>query len=274
VNRINIIEQFYNFKHTPFERDIPTEQLYSTPKFDELISRLEYAARNRKFSIVTGNVGVGKTTAIRKFTSSLDKNSFCCIYIADSALTPRVFYWEVISQLSDDCKPSFYRSEGKRKMLERFSNLMENSHIVPIIIIDEAHLLSQSMLEETRFLLNNCMDSQNVMSLVIVGQSELRMKLSLEKYEPITQRVDFRFTLVPFDRAQTQDYIHSHMKYAGETREIFTSSAVDAVYAFSSGVARKINKVCSLSLIYAAQKSMRTIDGGIINYVIEEELTW
>jgi len=279
---VNLIEQFFNFKHMPFERDIPTEQLYSTPKFDELLSRLDYAARNRKFSIVTGSVGVGKTTAIRKFVDSLDKNSFCCIYIADSALTPRVFYWEVISQLSSECKPSFYRSEGKRKMLECFSRLMENSRIIPVIIIDEAHLLSHSMLEETRFLLNNCMDSKNFMSLVIVGQGELRGKLSKEIFEPVTQRIDFRFTLgidfrftlVPFDRAQTQDYIHSHMKYAGEDREIFTSSAVDAVYDYSGGIARKINKVCSTSLIYAAQKSMHTIDGGIISFVTEEELSW
>jgi len=90
-----MIEQFFSFKHMPFERDIPTEHLYTTPKFDELLSRLDYAARNRKFIVITGGVGVGKTTAARKFEASLDKNSFRCIYIADSALTPRVFYWQV-----------------------------------------------------------------------------------------------------------------------------------------------------------------------------------
>jgi type II secretory pathway predicted ATPase ExeA len=93
-------------------------------------------------------------------------------------------------------------------------------------------------------------------------------------FEPITQRIDFRFALVPFDRAQTQDYIHAHMRYAGETREIFSPSAVDAVFNFSGGVARKINKVCPISLLYAAQKSMRSIDGGIVEYVAEQELSW
>jgi type II secretory pathway predicted ATPase ExeA len=112
------------------------------------------------------------------------------------------------------------------------------------------------------------------MSLVIVGQSELRVKLSKESFEPITQRIDFRFALSPFDRAQTQDYIHAHLSYAGETREIFTPSAVDAVFNFSGGVARKINKVCSLSLLYASQKAMHTIDGGIIDFVAEQELSW
>jgi len=269
-----MIEQFFNFKHMPFERDIPTECLYTTPKFDELLSRLDYAARNRKFIVITGGVGVGKTTAARKFAASLDKNSFRCIYIADSVLTPRVFYWEVLTQLSSDDKPSFYRSEGKRKIMAHFLRLAESSHITPVIIIDEAHLLSTCMLEETRFLLNNCIDSQNYMSLVILGQSELRTKLSKEAFEPIAQRIDFRFTLVPFDRAQTQGYIHAHMHYAGATREVFTPSAVDAVFSFSGGIARKINKVCSMSLLYAAQKAMHSIDGSIIDFVAEQELTW
>jgi type II secretory pathway predicted ATPase ExeA len=269
-----MMEQFYHFKQTPFERNIPIEHLYTTPKFDELLSRLDYAARNRKFIVITGGVGVGKTTAVRKFVASLDQKSFRCIYIADSALTPRVFYWEVLTQLSSEDKPSFYRSEGKRKMMGHFSNLVDSAQVIPVIIIDEAHLLSSTMLEETRFLLNNSMDSQNPMSLVIVGQNELRTKLSKEIFEPITQRIDFRFALVPFDRAQTQDYIHAHLSYAGETREIFTPSAVDAVFKFSGGVARKINKVCSLSLLYASQKTMHTIDGGIIDFVAEQELSW
>lgn len=269
-----MIEQFFSFKRLPFERDIPPEHLYTTPKFDELLSRLSYAARNRKFSAITGNIGVGKTTAVRKFVATLDPSSYRCIYIADSALTPRVFYWEVLTQLSSDDKPSFYRNEGKRKMMSRFASLTEKSQIIPVVIIDEAHLLSESMFEETRFLLNYEMDSKNLMSLVVVGQGELRAKLSKERFEPIAQRIDFRFTIVPFDRSQTQDYIHSHMSYAGETREVFSPSAVDAIYRFSGGVARKINKVCSMCLLYASQKAMHSIDGGIVEYVAEQELSW
>jgi len=269
-----MMEQFFNFKNIPFERDIPTEHLYTTPKFDELLSRLGYAARNRKFTVLTGGVGVGKTTAVRKFVSSLDQKSFRCIYIADSALTPRVFYWEVLTQLSSEHKPSFYRSEGKRKMMDCLTRLIDSTHVIPIVIIDESHLLSREMLEETRFLLNNNMDSDNPMSLVVVGQSELRAKLSKDTFDPITQRIDYRFDLVPYDKSQTQDYICSHLRFAGETREIFTPSAVDAVYAFSGGVARKINKVCSNSLMYAAQNAMRSIDGSIINFVVDQELSW
>jgi type II secretory pathway predicted ATPase ExeA len=267
--------QFFNFRHMPFERDIPTGALYATPQSEELLSRLEYAALNRKFCVVTGGVGVGKTTAVRKFAESLDKNIFRLVYIADSALTPRVFYREALSQMSSDEKPNFYRSEGKRIMMECFARMAEGAVSIPVIVIDEAHLLSHAMLEETRFLLNNCMDSQNAVSLVLVGQNELRAKLSKEVFEPITQRIDFRFALPPYDRAQTQDYIDSHMLYAGaDSSDVFAQSAIDAVFGYSGGVARKINKACSMALLYAAQKGKRSIDGGTVDYVVEQELSW
>jgi type II secretory pathway predicted ATPase ExeA len=269
-----VIEAFFNFKHTPFERGLPTDSLYSTPALCELTSRLEYAATRRKFSVITGDTGVGKTTAVRKFVASLNRANCRSVYIADSALKPRVFYWEVLNQIANDEKPSFYRNEGKRKMMAHMTRLLEEEHVIPVVIIDEAHLLSYEMIEETRFLLNHNMDSQNPMSLVIVGQSELRAKLSKEIYEPVTQRIDFRFKLTPFDRAQTAEYIGAHLRYAGATGDIFSESAIDAVYEYSGGCARKINKVCSLGLLYAAQKGIGIADGASIAFVIDQELSW
>jgi len=268
------VESHFNLRRPPFERDIPASALYLPPKTMELLSRLEYAAQRRKFVVVTGDVGVGKTSAIRRFTNALDPAHFHCVYIADSALKPRVFYWEVLSQITEDEKPSFYRNEGKKKLLAHMRRMMEDLMITPVLIIDEAHLLSHEMLEETRFLLNNGMDSNNPMALVVVGQSELRAKLSKGVYEPITQRVDFRFKLEPLDRAQTIEYIISHMRYAGGDASMFSDSAVDAVYSYSNGLPRKINKACSLALLYAAQHGKRALDGADIVFIIEQELTW
>jgi len=268
-----MFEQFFNLLHTPFGRDIPANSLYSTQKCGELQARLLFVARGRKFCVVTGDVGVGKTTAIRKFVSSLDQNLFRHVYISESALTPRVFYWQVLKAFSNFDKPPFYRSEGKNKMMLALEGMLD-SHQTPVIIIDEAHLLSHEMLEETRFLLNYKMDSQNPMALIVVGQSELRAKFSKEIYEPICQRIDFRFKLPAFDRAQTQDYIAAHMAYSGETRQIFTDSAIKAIFDYSAGYARKINKACTLALMTAAQRNSRTVDDSLVSFVIEQELNW
>jgi type II secretory pathway predicted ATPase ExeA len=120
-----MFEAFFNFRHTPFERGLPPDSLYTTPALKELMSRLEYAATRRKFSVITGDTGVGKTTAVRKFVASLAGVNCRCVYIADSALRPRVFYWKVLSQIADDEKPSFYRNEGKRKMMAHMTRLPE-----------------------------------------------------------------------------------------------------------------------------------------------------
>lgn len=115
------------------------------------------------------------------------------MYISDSALTPRNFYWEILNQLGCECK--FYRSDAKRQLNKEIMNLIDIHKKIPVIITDEAHLLTREMLEEIRFLLNYRMDSYNPMSLILVGQSELRDTLKKQIYEAIYQRIDLRYHL-------------------------------------------------------------------------------
>ena len=269
-----MFEAYFNLLRTPFERDIPSANLYQTRHFEELMGLLDNVARNRKFCVVTGDVGVGKTTALRSFVASLDQQSFRCVYISDSALTPRVFYWEVLKELIGLEKPSIYRNDGKRKMMEVMTTLLEEGKQIPIIIIDEAHLLSSSMLEETRFLLNYKMDSQNPMALVVAGQSELRTTLAKEVFEPITQRIDFRFKIPALDLSQSAEYISKHMAYAGESRQIFSDGAIKKIFAYSNGIPRKINKVCYLSLLAASQRNTHIIEECLVDFVVDQELSW
>lgn len=262
-------EPFFGFQKTPFARDIPEKALYQNPRLEELCGRLEYVARNRLFAVVTGDVGTGKTTAIRQLVANLDANRFKVMYISDSALTPRNFYWEVLNQLG--CESKFYRSDAKREMTREITNQIEVNRRIPVIITDEAHLLTREMLEETRFLLNFKMDSYNPMGLILVGQSELRDTLKKQIYEAIWQRIDLRYHLEPYDRQQTGEYIKKHMEYAGETRDIFTEMAISKIYEFSNGVARKINKLSTACLLHAAQQQKKIIDDHMVRIIIEEE---
>jgi type II secretory pathway predicted ATPase ExeA len=146
-----MFEPFFGFERTPFQRDFPVENCYSTPGFEEMVSRLKYAAEKRFFILATGDVGSGKTTALRKLVALLNPNRYRVIYISESALTPRNFYWEALKQL--DCTPHFLRSDAKRQLHQVILNLAETERKVPVAIIDEGHLLGKEMLEEIRFLL-------------------------------------------------------------------------------------------------------------------------
>lgn len=266
-----MFESFYGLSNSPFSRDIPTTELYESTIQEEIVGRLEYAAERQWFAVVTGDCGTGKTTTIRRFSEILDAAKFKVLYLADSKLTPRNFYKGLLDQLG--CESKFYRGDAKRQ-LHREIELMRGIHrLQPIVVVDEAHLLSREMLEEVRFLLNFKMDAQSPMALILVGQSELWDRLALQSYAAIRQRIDLQCKLPHYDRSQSGAYIQRHMTYAGAERDIFSDGAMDEIYRFSSGSARVINKVCTHCLIYGSQNKHRIIDDHMVKRVIEGELT-
>lgn len=265
---MTVFEAFFAFHKTPFQRDLAVKDLFTTPAHAEMVSRLKYIAEKRCFGLITGEVGAGKTTALRKLVALLNPNKYKALYISDSALTPRNFYWEALRQL--DYEPRFYRGDAKRQLHKAVLELKEQGK-VPVVIVDEAHLLGKEMLEEIRFLLNFNMDSMSPMSLILTGQPELRRILQLNIYEAIAQRINIRYHLPAMDRAETQEYILHHLKIAGATGAIFTDAAIDVIYEYSGGIARKVNNVCQASLLHAALGQKRLIDDHMIKVVIENE---
>lgn len=265
-----MIEDFYILTNTPFTRDIPTAELYDSVSMEEILGRLEHAAKRQLFAVMTGDCGTGKTTIVRKLNDTLNPSEFMLLYLADSKLTPRHFYKGLLEQLG--CEAKFYRGDAKRQ-LHREIELMKAVHrIQPVVVIDEAHLLDKEMLEEVRFLLNFRMDSLSPMALILVGQNELWDRLKLQTYSAIRQRIDLQCRLVHLDRAQVGEYIKRHLNYAGAEQEIFSDAAVDALYSFSSGAARLVNKACTHCMLYGAQNGRRIIDDHMVKLVVDGEL--
>ncbi|MCL6559904.1 MAG: AAA family ATPase [Firmicutes bacterium] len=266
-----MFETFYGLSRTPFSRDIPTDQLYQSLMLEETLGRLVYAAERQLFAVVTGDCGTGKTTAVRRFKDSLDEAKFTVMYLADSKLTPRHFYKGLLEQLG--CEAKFYRGDAKRQLHREIELMRGIQHMQPVVIVDEAHLLDKEMLEEIRFLLNFKMDAQRPMALILVGQSELWDRLQLQAYAAIRQRIDLQCKLPHLDRAQVGEYIKRHLAYAGADHDIFSDSAVDEVFRFSSGTARLVNKVCTHCLLYGAQNGRRIIDDHMVKLVVQGELS-
>lgn len=266
-----MFEEFYEFAKTPFSRDIPTDELYGSVMLDETLGRLNYAAERQMFAVVTGECGTGKTTIIRKFKDNLDLQKYLIMYLADSKLTPRNFYKGLLDQLG--CEAKFYRGDAKRQLHKEIELMKGIHHIQPVVVLDESHLLDKEMLEEVRFLLNFRMDSQSPMALILVGQNELWDRLQLQSYAAIRQRIDIQCKLQHYDRSQTGEYIKRHLSYAGTAHEIFSDNALEAIFRFSGGSARLINKVCIHCLLYGAQNNRKIIDDHMVKLVIQGELS-
>ena len=167
--------------------------------------------------------------------------------------------------------PRFYRGDAKRQLNRAILDLYESQKKIPVIILDEGHLLKRDMLEEIRFLTNFRMDSFSPMSLLLLGQPELKRILNTQIYEAIVQRLGIRFHLDGMNRSETKGYIIHHLKIAGVTNEIFTDMAIDVIHEFTQGIPRKINNLCCASLLSGFGERKSLIDDYLVRLVIESE---
>lgn len=264
-------EEFFGMTHTPFVRNVPVSALYETPAMKEVLGRLRYIADNKGFAVLTADAGCGKSTMIRRFADSLDPERFILIYLSDSKLTPRWLYAGMLNQLGFES--FFYRGDSKRELQKRIEFIRNVAHKNVVCVLDEAHLLEKETIEEFRFLLNQDFDSTSPMSLILVGQNELwDEKLRMQRYAAVRQRVDMYCVLPHLSRAETDDYIRSHLAYAGCQGQIFTDSACEVIYTASGGIMRVINRICEKSLLYAFQRKNRLIDDHMVRYIVDHEM--
>ncbi len=266
-----MFEEYFGMTHTPFTRDVPPDELYESPVIQDVLGRLAYAADRQLFAVLTADPGCGKSTLIRKFAASLPHENYILLYLSDSKLTPRWFYKGMLDQLG--LESGFYRGDAKRQLQREIEIIQGVQKKKVVCVLDEAHLLEKETLEEFRFLLNYKFDSVSPMALILVGQTELwDQKLRLQRYAAIRQRIDINCVLPHLDRAESEQYIQSHIRYSGCEQELFTDKAIDEIYKVSTGIPRMINRICEKSLMYAFQQRKKLIDDHIVRYVAEHEM--
>lgn len=263
-------KDFYGMSHNPFTRNVPPERLYDCPIINDVLGRLSYIADRQLFAVLTADPGCGKSTVLRWFVSTLDPEEYVVLYLSDSKLTPRWFYKGMLDQLGIESR--FYRGDSRRQLHNEIEILREAKHKKVVCILDEAHLLERETLEEFRFLLNFQFDSMSPMALVLSGQSELWDKLKGKRYNAIRQRIDMCCVLPHMDCSQVNDYIRTHMQYAGTEADIFTDTAIETIYKASNGIMRMVNRICEKSLMYAFQQQKRLIDDHMVQFVLQHEM--
>jgi type II secretory pathway predicted ATPase ExeA len=251
--------QHFGFHRMPFGKSIPAPDLFSRASHEEAVARIRFCVSESLLGVIAGEVGVGKTVALRSAISQLDPTAHQVIYLANPpALGTRGLYVTIVRALG--AQPRFFKAEVMAQAQELLAAEALERHRRVVLILDEGHLLSPSQLEEIRLLTNGDMDSVNPFALLLVGQPILTRQLRMGVFSALDQRIATRYQIAPMDLAESVQYLRHHLALVGRTDPIFADDALARLHKASLGMPRSLNNLSRDALIAAAADGKALVD--------------
>jgi len=233
-----------------------------------VMSTLEYAVNNdAALSVVTGDVGAGKTTLIRQLLIQLDQT----VTVGLISNTHREF-----GSLMQSVALAFgihFKGKDKVELYQDFTDFLVNEYAAgrrTLLILDEAQNLDAETLEEVRLLTNINADDHTLLQLLLVGQSELRDLLRRRELRQLAQRINVMAMLGPLNERETISYIRHRLTRAGGDPKLFHKNALRLIFWNSRGVPRVINSLCELALDYGFTSGKRKIHAQLIADIVHD----
>src|SRR5690554_570809 len=175
----------------PFTRELDGRGCFAFQGHSEALARLKLVLDYRWLGVLTGEIGSGKSVLIRHLIRSLDSLLYLPITVSMAHLKPRDFYGELLRHVDED--PPFSVVKARRLWEEVITRRVEQGDRTIVVVIDEAHDMTEAMLLELRFVMSHQMDAKSLFPVILAGQPELRKRLRLKKFEAISQRVGMQF---------------------------------------------------------------------------------
>ena len=261
-------ETYWKLKQKPFENTPDPHFFYYSQKHEESLSRMLYAIRERKgAALLTGEYGCGKTLLSRVLLKELKNEKYQLAFIVNPKLSPLNLMKEIVYQLDNNVS-----SSSKLKLLHYFKeilNLNRNNKKDTVIVIDEAQTIGhKNSFEELRLLLNFQLNDRFLLTLILLGQPELKEKIN--NLPQFKQRFAVRYHLKALTEEETDKYIQHRLKMAGAQEKIFSHDVHKVIYRFSGGIPRRINNICDMALLVGSAEGLGEINQDVIREVAED----
>jgi len=252
----------------PFAKDIDPADFFPSDAARELEVRLRYLLELRGIGLITGEVGSGKTSICRKVASSLHSGLYRVFYVPLSTGNVLDMYKSIAWELGLPVERS--RAALFRSIRTEVSRLCTEAKTKPVLIVDEAQHLRSEVLEDLRLLTNYDMDSQNRLTLVLVGQAELRRRLSMAVHEALSQRIVLRHHLAGLARDEMPAYLAHLLRLAGCETPLFEPAALEAIFQATNGLPRRVNLLAHYALSAAALAGARVVSPEHVHAAVPE----
>lgn len=259
---------FYNLRDKPFSMYPGVESVYLGDKHGVATAMLEYGVlENPGFTVLTGDIGTGKTTLLRYVLDRLEGNAI----VAEVNCMPSDRS-NLISQL---CAAFGVASSnvGLSDFVAHLRTYLEEQKKrgkMLVLLLDDAQNLDVGDLENIRLLANLNDELETALTIVLVGQPELRRLLKHPRLVQFRQRISVHYHLTPLSRDEVKQYVRFRLEQSGGDTELFSEEALHAVHEFSGGIPRVINTICELALVYGYARQLDSLDAGTVSAVVKD----
>ncbi|MCP4670995.1 MAG: AAA family ATPase [Desulfobacula sp.] len=263
-------KQFYGFQEKPFNLVPNPAYLFLSSKHANALTFLEYGLTEKiGFVMLTGEIGIGKTTIVRYLLNQIESDMDVAVIFNTNVLSD-----DLINLILSEFEIEYNENISKAKALEILYEFLIEKYAKGrkvLLIIDEAQNLTKEVLEEIRMLSNLQTDEEMLLQIMIVGQPELRDKISDPKLEQFAQRIAVSYHLSAMTLDETGEYIAYRTKKAGGNQDLFSLNSVKKIFEISNGIPRTINLLCDASLVYGYADEKEQIDSSVIDQVVQEK---
>lgn len=229
-----------------------------------------YAVRERKGgAILTGECGSGKTLLSKVILNELSKDLYRSALVVNPRRSSFQLLREIVFQLNGNKKLPFTNKTDMLSCLEDILRANRRENYNTVVVIDEAQAIPKDdTFEELRLLLNFQSEKEFLLTLVIIGQPELKERIS--KIPQLRQRLSVRYHLSPLSEQETREYVKHRLITADAREDIFTEEAFSEIYRFSKGVPRDINNLCDITLLVGCGAELYQLDRDTVRAAAED----
>lgn len=262
-------EAYWGLGEKPFENTPDPRFLFQSDGASTVYRLALYALENnRGAAMLSGEAGCGKTLMARALVQELDPDKTEVALLTNPRWSPEEFLLEILYQLGHE-----EELQGRTKIVHRLHEVLYENFEAgksTLVLIDEGQLIQdQAVLEEIRLLLNYQLNDAFLISLLLVGETQMAQQV--RDFAPLDQRIVTRGSLKPLGVDEAGQYVAHRLKVAGRSEPIFTQGAIEQATDYAQGIPRKINNICDIALVVGFSRKLAKIDAEWVQRLIRAE---